>query len=209
MISEETLRDALIERHGEEFYNKMHSAFVIIAGLGGLGSNIAVSLARAGIGALRLIDFDTVDISNINRQYYTLGDIGKNKTDALEEILRSINPYIRLEKYCTRVTEDNAAELLSGADIIAEAFDKAEQKAMLVNTALEQCPRATIVSGVGMAGYADANLIKTRRITKRLYVCDGGAAGVEDGEHLMAPRVAICAGHQANCIIRLIMEGNK
>ena len=122
---------ALTERHGKELQQAFSSATVAICGLGGLGSNIAIHLARAGIGKLILIDFDRVDITNLHRQQYKASQIGMYKTDALADNLREIAPYIELEAHTERITEENAVTLLSDADIICEAFDNAECKAML------------------------------------------------------------------------------
>ena len=109
---------------------------VAICGLGGLGSNIAIALARAGIGKLILVDFDRVDITNLHRQQYKAEQIGMYKTDALADNLREIAPYIELEAHTERITEENAVTLLSDADIVCEAFDDAECKARLANTVL-------------------------------------------------------------------------
>ena len=154
--------NALEMRHGKELQERFSSATVAVCGLGGLGSNISISLARAGIGKLILIDFDKVDITNLHRQQYKATQIGMYKTDALSENLKEISPYIELETHTVYVNEDNAKDLLKEADIICEAFDKAECKAMLANTVLENMPDKFLISGAGRAGIASANTIKTR-----------------------------------------------
>ena len=106
---------ALTERHGNELQQAFSTAVVAICGLGGLGSNIAIALARAGVGKLILIDFDRVDITNLHRQQYKISQIGMYKTDALSENLREINPYIMLEAHTERITEDNLLTLLKAA----------------------------------------------------------------------------------------------
>ena len=148
--TKEEWNKALSSRHGELLQRKLSDTTVAICGLGGLGSNIAVSLSRAGIGKLILIDFDRVDISNLHRQQYKITQIGMNKTDALSENLREITPYIILETHTERITEENAANLLQNADIICEAFDNAECKAMLANFVLETMPDKYLVSASGM-----------------------------------------------------------
>ena len=90
--------------------------------------------------------------------------------------------------------------------IVCEAFDRPDQKAMLVREILTRCPNTTLVSGNGMAGYGDANEIQTHRMMNRLYVCGDQSTDIEDGIGLMAPRVAVCAAHEANKVIQLIME---
>ena len=203
--TEEEYAQALIERHTRPVYEKLRSARVAIAGLGGLGSNIAVSLTRAGVGELLLVDFDRVEISNLNRQQYDTGDLGRLKTEALSDRLLKINPYITLKTRAIRVDATNAAELFGSYGIVCEAFDKASAKAMLINTLLTQCPQTHIVSGSGMAGYLSANLITTRRVFERLYLCGDGVTDMADANGLMAPRVAVCANHEANMALRLIL----
>ena len=94
-----------------------------IAGLGGLGSNVAYSLARIGVGHLHLIDFDVVDITNLNRQQYFMEHIGMYKTDALKSLLLKINPYLDIRTDCVKVTEENLKELFADAQIVCEAFE--------------------------------------------------------------------------------------
>ena len=203
-ISKEELDRAFDERFPLWMKEKLQAASVAIAGLGGLGSNIAVSLARSGVGHLLLVDFDIVDVTNLNRQMYTIPHLGMPKTEALREIISRINPWIDVQTVQVKVTHENAAELFSGWPIICEAFDRADQKAMLVGTLLSQCPDSIIISGNGMAGLGDANLIRTQQKLRRLFVCGDGSPDRAPGAGLMAPRVAICAGHQANKVLQLI-----
>ena len=197
---------ALCERHGEDVQKKFSAATVAVCGLGGLGSNIAIALARAGIGKLILIDFDRVDITNLHRQQYKVNQIGKYKTEALLENLKEIAPYIDLEIQTVRVTEENASQLLQGADIICEAVDNAECKAMLTNLVLETMPNKYLVAASGMAGMGSANTIQTRRVSKRFYVCGDGASDVSEVGSLVASRVMLCAAHQAHTVLRILAE---
>ena len=197
---------ALTERHGKELQQAFSSATVAICGLGGLGSNIAIHLDRAGIGRLILIDFDRVDITNLHRQQYKADQIGMYKTDALSENLREINPYIVLDAHTERITEDNAITLLKGANIICEAFDNAEAKAMLTDIVLSELPDKYLVAASGMAGMGTTNSIKTRRITSRFYLCGDETSEVSDGIGLVAPRVALCAAHQAHTVLRILSK---
>lgn len=196
---------ALIERHSRPVYERLRCARVAIAGLGGLGSNIAVSLARAGVGELLLVDCDRVELSNLNRQQYDVEDLGRLKTEALHERLARINPYITLRHLTVRVEAANAAEIFGSYGIVCEAFDRAEEKAMLINTLLECCPQMTIVGGSGMAGLLSANMITTRRVFRRLYVCGDGVSDMAEAAELLAPRVAVCANHEAHMVLRLIL----
>ena len=202
--SQEQWRAALIERHGVKLQNKFSAATVAVCGLGGLGSNIAVALARAGVGNLILIDFDKVDISNLHRQQYKANQVGKYKTDALAENLMEIAPYIRLETVCTRLNESNCSKLLSKADIVCEAFDEPEAKAMLTDIVLERLPGCFLVAASGMAGMGSPNAIRTRRITKHFYLCGDETSQVSENNSLVAPRVMLCAAHQAHTALRIL-----
>ena len=199
-------KKALEERHGKELQQAFSSATVAICGLGGLGSNIAIALARAGIGKLILIDFDRVDITNLHRQQYKASQIGMHKTDALADNLREIAPYIELEMHTARITEENVVTFLKDADIVCEAFDDAECKAMLTDTVLSEIPDRYLVAASGMAGMGTPNSIKTRRITSRFYLCGDETSNVSHGIGLVAPRVALCAAHQAHTVLRILAK---
>ena len=197
---------ALTERHGKELQQAFSSATVAICGLGGLGSNIAIHLARAEIGKLILIDFDRVDITNLHRQQYKASQIGMYKTYALTDNLREINPYIEFETHTERIAEENAVTLLQGVDIICEAFDNAEAKAMLTDIVLSELPDKYLVAASGMAGMGVTNSIKTRRITSRFYLCGDETSEVSENIGLVAPRVALCAAHQALTVLRILAK---
>lgn len=204
MISRDEWNEALIARHGQELHNRFSSATAAICGLGGLGSNIAIALARAGIGRLILVDFDRVDITNLHRQQYKAEQIGEYKTEALAANLLEISPYTEVKGVTEKVTEDNFLELLEGADIVCEAFDNAEAKAMLVNGVLQKLPECYLVAASGMAGMGSPNRIETRRITDRFYLCGDGVSDVEETMGLVAPRVMLCAAHQAQTVLRIL-----
>ena len=189
MIPTKEEMDAALEmRQGKELQKRFSQATVAICGLGGLGSNIAISLARAGIGKLILIDFDEVDVTNLHRQQYKACQGGIYKTEALAENLREIAPYIEVDTYNIKVDENNAQELLREADIICEAFDNAQAKAMLVNLVLEKMPDKYLVAGSGMAGMGRPNSIRTRKIMKHFYLCGDGVSDVADDIGLVSPR---------------------
>ena len=196
--------DALIARHGLELHKRFSTATVAVCGLGGLGSNIAIALARAGIGKLLLIDFDRVDITNLHRQQYKANQIGCYKADALAENLSEIAPYTEVETVTAKITEENFADLLKDADIVCEAFDNAQSKAMLVNGVLEQLPDCYLVAASGMAGMDTPNTIKTRKVMKRFYLCGDEVSDVADTIGLVAPRVMLCAAHQAHTVLRIL-----
>ena len=202
--TKEALEQALKERQGAELTARFSAAAVAVCGLGGLGSHIANFLARAGVGRLILIDFDRVDLTNLHRQQYKASQVGRYKTEALAENLREAAPYLSLELRTVRLTAENVPSLLEGADVICEALDEAAAKAMLVNTVLEQLPEKYLVAASGMAGLGSANAIHTRRLTGRFYLCGDGVSDVADGIGLVAPRVALCAAHQANMVLRIL-----
>lgn len=195
---------ALEERHGIDFQKKMSRSSAAVCGLGGLGSNIAISLARAGIGRLHIIDFDKVDISNLNRQQYFADQIGEFKTKALADTLMRIAPFCEVIPHCIKLTAENIPDLLKDDDVICEAFDLAEQKAMLVNCVLEKLPDKYLVAATGMAGTGSANLIKTRKITDRFFICGDEKSDVEEAGSLVSARVMICAAHEALMAIRIL-----
>ena len=197
---------ALDDRHGIEFQKKISSTTVAVCGLGGLGSNIAISLARAGIGKLILIDFDKVDITNLHRQQYKANQIGMCKTEALQNNLKEINPYLETKIHTICLDESNAKDVLADADIICEAFDNAEAKANIVNFVLSEMPDKYIVAASGMAGLDSANLIKTRKVSKRFYLCGDEVSDIKDGIGLVSTRVMLCAAHQAHTVLRIIAE---
>ena len=201
----EEMLAALERRQGVDAVRKLQAATVAVCGLGGLGSNIAISLARAGVGKLILIDFDCVDVTNLHRQQYKACQVGLPKPEALLANLKEIAPYTEYETHSEKVTAENAAVLLAKADVVCEAFDVAEAKAMLVNTMLESMPEKYLVAASGMAGYGSGNEISTRKVTKCVYVCGDGKSDVNDGIGLIAPRVMLCAAHQALTAIRLIL----
>lgn len=196
--------DALSARIGPDARERLRQARVGVAGLGGLGSHIAVMLARSGVGALHLVDFDLVDESNLNRQHYFREHLGRPKTEALAEQLARIDPRIEVDIDCVRVDVENAARVFECERIVCEAFDDPACKANLVNALLTASPDTIVVAGSGMAGAGPASDMVTRRAGKRLYICGDGTTDVADAA-LYAPRVALCAAQQALVTVRLIL----
>lgn len=197
---------ALSERYGEAVVARLKQSTVAICGLGGLGSNIASAAARAGIGKLILIDFDSVDLSNLHRQEYKASQVGMLKTEALAENIKEIAPFISIEKHNQKLTADNCGRILKAADLIFEAFDSAEAKAELINGIFEQLPEKIVVAASGMAGWGPANMIKSRKITEKFILCGDGESDAADGPGLLASRVKICAAHQAHAALRILTE---
>ncbi|EJO5347262.1 thiamine biosynthesis protein ThiF [Clostridium botulinum] len=205
MPSQDEFESLMCARHTPHVFEKVKAAKVAVAGLGGLGSNIAVSLARTGVGHLHLIDFDIVEPSNLNRQQYKIKHLGMHKTEALKNEIKEINPFIEVTIDTVQVVEENVEMLFKNDDIICEAFDNPKAKALLVNTLLECYPLKKIIAASGMAGYESSNIIITKKIADNFYLCGDGKNDARVGRGLMAPRVSICAGHQSNMVLRLIL----
>lgn len=199
------LERMMTARHTPFVHERVKKATVGIAGLGGLGSNIAVMLARTGVGKLILADFDLVEPSNLNRQSYFIRHLGRPKTEALKEQIEEINPYVSVEIHTVRVEETNAVALFGDCDVVCEAFDDPASKAALVSALLEGRPKIKLVAASGMAGFESANSIKTVRRFENLYLCGDGTNEAKEGNGLMAPRVTVCAAHQANMALRLLL----
>lgn len=174
---------------------------IAVAGCGGLGSNAAAALTRAGIGHLILADFDRVELSNLNRQYYFLADVGKPKTAALAAHLRGINPDITLTLHQLRLTPEKTSRLFSAADLLIEAFDSAEAKQWLIESWCAAFPDRPVIIGSGLAGLGATGSLKVEKYGQ-LYVCGDGSSGPERG--LSSARVAIAANMQANTALALL-----
>jgi len=205
----EELEALMVARHTPGVHKRMKKATVGIAGLGGLGSAVAIALARIGIGTLVLVDFDIVDPSNLNRQHFFIDQIGKAKTEAMREILASINPYVKVITHRVELNRMNIPQLFKVADVIIECFDRAEEKAMILETAAELLPDTFIIGASGLAGYGDSNSIKTWRITGKMYLIGDLEKAAEPGRGLMAPRVGIAAHHQANLAVSLLIDPER
>ncbi|MFP4698091.1 MAG: sulfur carrier protein ThiS adenylyltransferase ThiF [Eubacteriales bacterium] len=204
--TEEELEHLMISRHTPGVHEKLKSSVVGIAGLGGLGSNIAISLARLGIGKLILIDYDIVEPSNLNRQQYFIKHIGMPKTEAIKELIKEINPFVELITKKVFIDRSNIKDVFNKASIIVEAFDNPKSKATLINTVLKEMSDKIVIAASGMAGYYSNNTITTKKVRDNFYLVGDGVSEAKPGCGLMAPRVAIAANHQANTVLRIIMD---
>lgn len=200
----EELEALLAARHSPGIHGKLKASVVGIAGLGGLGSAVAVALARVGVGRLILADFDVVEPSNLNRQQYFIDQIGKPKVQAISEILSRVNPFVELETHEIQLDEASIPRVFNEADVIVEAFDRAEMKAMIIETVLERMPRVAVVAASGVAGFGESNTIRTRG-SGRLFICGDEKTNVGPGLGLMAPRVGVVAHHQANQVMEILL----
>lgn len=209
MPPKNALKSMMRARHTPKLYDKLKNAHVAIAGLGGLGSHISIMLARCGVGKLTLIDFDVIEPSNLNRQAYNIKDLGKLKTKAMKKNIKKINSFIKVKIHTKRVTKDNISKLFKDCDIVCEAFDSADAKTMLANNFHTFFPEKILICASGLAGYANSNDIKTKEIAPNFYICGDLKSGARPGNGLMAPRVNICAAHQANLVIELLAKDSK
>ncbi|MEE3704388.1 sulfur carrier protein ThiS adenylyltransferase ThiF [Campylobacter sp. CX2-8023-23] len=203
--SKECLKEMMAARNSPEVNIALQNAKVGVAGLGGLGSSVAIALARVGVSSLKLVDFDTIDPSNLNRQQYFISDIGKYKTTALADIIAKINPFVSVEIETIRLDENNVNLVFQNYDIVAECFDNPKAKAMLINNLKNKI----IVAASGMAGYGRSDDIKTIQMAKNLYICGDLKSAASIGNGLMAPRVGICAMKQANQILDILIKRVK
>ena len=192
----------------ERIKKKLKESSVGIAGLGGLGSNAAVSLARAGIGRLVLVDFDIVEESNLTRQYYFRDQIGKIKVEALKENIEKINPKVKIEIINQKLLKGSMEEPFKDVDVVIEALDSAETKATFIEEILTKLPDKPIVAASGVAGYGHSDRITTKCLGK-LYMCYDEDAPSSDDDVLTAPRVAIMANWEANLALEIILGEDK
>lgn len=177
-----------------------------IAGAGGLGSNCAAALARSGIGSLTVADFDIVEQTNLNRQYYFTDQVGLYKTDALKANIHRIDPAVNVIVHNLKLDENSIPLVFEGCDVIIEALDSAEMKAMLIETVQLKMPGIPVISGSGLAGYGKNDALRSRKIDDTLYVCGDESTTAGDELPPMAPRVGIVANMQANLAIEILLK---
>ncbi len=198
----------LLKRNVKGIAKKLKKAKVCILGLGGLGSNVAVLLARAGIGHLKLADFDIVEASNLNRQQYRISHIEMKKTEAIRTIIKEINPFVEIETLDIKVDRENILSIVGDIEIVVEAFDVAETKAMAIEELLTSSNKI-LVSASGMAGLGSGKEIITRKVRDNFYLIGDNYSDYEEYSGIMSTRVMLCAAHQANVVLRLIVGEEK
>lgn len=184
---------------------KLKGTCVGIAGCGGLGSNCAMALARAGVGRLVIADFDIVAGENLDRQYYFLDQVGQKKVLALRDNLRRVNAAIEVEAHDLLLGPDEVRRVFKDCRVIVEAFDRADMKLMIIETASEHFPDKFIVAGSGLAGYGHNNDLRTRRLGN-LFICGDETSEVSEELPPLAPRVAVVAALQANQVLEIVMD---
>jgi len=197
-------RKAFFSRHAPGLAEIFQSAVIAIAGAGGLGSNVAVLLARAGIGHLIIADFDLVEVHNLNRQQYFMDQIGRPKVEALRDNLTRLNPFSKYEIHKTRLTLGSSTEILGRAGVLIEALDTVESKTELAEAWMTSFPDKPIIMGSGLGGIGGSNEVRTEKISEELYVCGDGVSDADDVPPL-APKVALVAAMQANLALELVV----
>ncbi len=192
----------------DEIRRKLKNKTVGIAGCGGLGSNCAIALARVGIGALTIADFDLIIESNLNRQYFFYEQIGQLKVFALKKNIQMVNPRVKVRAFDIRLCQSDIIEIFRTCDVIVEAFDRSEMKQMIIETVHNHMPDKYLVVGVGMAGWGKNELIHTRRSDK-LIICGDEQNEISEQLPPLAPRVGIVANMQANAVLEILLGTNE
>jgi sulfur carrier protein ThiS adenylyltransferase len=184
---------------------RLATSHVAIIGCGGLGSNAAAMLARSGVLELTLVDFDVVEESNLNRQMFFHDQLGLPKTEALAATLQRIRPDLTLHVLQHRVSEADVTRIVEHADVVIEAVDRADVKAMIANVLLRESPETPLVSASGLAGFDSANDIVTEQIADNFYLVGDLTSDVRNDLPLMASRVMVAAAHEAHAAIRFLL----
>jgi len=199
----ESLRGDLIKKLGEEKLLIIESSRIGIAGAGGLGSNCAHNLVRSGFKKFKIVDFDTITPSNLDRQFYFLDQVGQKKVDALKINLFRINPELDIEIEAIKITENNIKELFKDCQIVVECLDSAEGKGMLVNRLLPE--GKFIVSASGLGGVGSSDEIKVHKIKENLVIIGDLRSDIKDRPAL-SPRVSIAAAKEADAVLEYLLK---
>lgn len=189
----------------EEIKAKLKSKTVGIAGAGGLGSNCAVALARVGVGKIIIADFDVISEENLNRQYYFNDQVGQKKVFALADSMYFINLEVNFIPVDIKLSPKSVVSTFKDCDVIVEAFDLAEMKQMIIETAQSEWPEKPLVSGLGMAGWGNSGSIGLRQVDN-LYICGDGTSEIGPDNPPLAPRVGMVAHMQANVVLELLLQ---
>ncbi len=180
----------------------LESARVGIAGAGGLGSNCAMHLVRAGVKHITIADFDVVNESNLNRQFFFRDQIGQKKVEAIKENLLRIEPDADIRAVDMRLDASSAREIFADCGIVVEAFDAVDAKVMLVSAFASSGKK--LVTASGLAGWGRSNAMKVRKMGNIVAIGDGETS-VGDGAAPVSPRVGIAAAMEANAVVSLLL----
>jgi len=175
-----------------------------IAGAGGLGSNIAIALARSGVKHFVLVDFDYIEQNNLNRQYYFLSQVGQKKVFALKENIHNINPDVNCKIYQDKLVKGSMHKFFTDVDVVVEGLDNAETKTQFIEEILQKLPNVPVVAASGVAGYGHSDRIKTIHSGNLFMVYDEEASS-SDNDVLLAPKVCLMANWQANIVLEILL----
>lgn len=198
------LEDELIKQFGISNFDKIQSTCIGIAGAGGLGSNCAFNLTRLGFKNFKIVDFDNIEYSNLNRQFFFYHQVGMKKIDALRENLILINPDINVDVIDTTLTYDNLNHTFDKCDVVVEAFDKADCKKMIIETFLNS--DKLLVSASGIAGFGNSDDIVTKKVKDNFYIIGDLVTEVDENTPPLSPKVNIAAAKQADVVLDYIIN---
>jgi len=198
---------ALLRYLTTEQLQKIRSVRVGIAGAGGLGSNCATALVRSGFREIKVVDFDVIEPSNLNRQFYFLDQVGKPKVQVLQENLQRINPSANIVPLQLRIDSTTVEDLFLDCDIVVEAFDKPESKRMIVESYMNS--GKLLVSASGLAGWGNSDRIAVHRIRDNFFIIGDLTTGIESGAPPLSPCVSIAAAKQADIILNYVLESSR
>ncbi len=204
--AQEEIQSYLYARHTPGVQEKIKDSVVGVMGLGGLGSPVAIALARIGVGKLVLADYDIVEPTNLNRQQYFIDQIGMKKTEALQNNIYRINPFIEVTTIDTKLTENSIPKLFKEVNVLVECFDDPIMKAAALRAVRTNLKGVAYIGASGVAGYGNNNRITTKKLYPQIYVVGDGETAAAPGMGLMAPRVGIAAHHQANQVLRILLK---
>jgi sulfur carrier protein ThiS adenylyltransferase len=196
-------------RHGAHTLKILRQSTVGIMGLGGLGSAVAISLVKIGIGKLIISDYDIVVLSNIHRQQYFIDQIGEKKTQALKKTLVRINPFVTVTTVDTRLSKESIPTIFANVDVLVECFDKPEMKATALRTAMTNMKGTRYIGSSGIAGFDSGNTIVSREIRPGVYIVGDNQSDSAAEGSLLATRVGIAAHHQAHQAVRMLLGLDK
>jgi sulfur carrier protein ThiS adenylyltransferase len=183
---------------------RLSKASVGIAGAGGLGSNAAMALARAGVGHLVIVDFDKVEERNLTRQYYFLDQVGMLKVDALKANIDRAVRDVRVDAVARQLIPGEMAAPFRDVDVVVEALDAAETKTGFVREVLRDLPGKPVVAASGVAGWGGCERLELKRFAPLYLVRDDRARSSEEGV-LLAPKVGTMANMQANLVLEILL----
>lgn len=204
-LSKAQLSKTLQARIGAANLKKLERPVIAIAGVGGIGSFVALLLAKTGIENFIIADKDEVSLSDINRQAYSLNHVGKPKTKAIAQIIKQVNPYAKITAFNGMVTKQTVKKIFGGADILIEGFDSPKAKAMLLTSFLKECPGKPVITACGVVGFESCSLLRQTTVADNLYAVGDMENECSAKISLAAPRVAASAGMMANLAVRIIL----